>query len=130
MSDGENATPGQSDPGSGETSGHHAEGIAVADLLAKLTGDQRINPVNRRSVDVTAPGDDATVPLPVGAPPDEIPDLAALARARRPLAAHRHPPVAPPPASPPPSRRHRGLIAGRAAAAIIAVCALAITGAA
>jgi hypothetical protein len=76
-----------------EPSGNHTEGVAVADLIAKITGDKRINPVNRRSAGVSAADADAdaTVPLPVMAAPEEIPDLAALARARRPLAAHRTP---------------------------------------
>ncbi len=144
MDEGGNATPGQRDaatrPGRTSTPGprrhadNHPEGVAVADLIAKITGDQRINPVNRRSADIdgTDAGteSDATVPLPIGAIPDEIPDLAALARTRRPLAAHREP-VSAPPVADRGTRRHRpALLAGRTAAALIAVCALALTGAA
>ncbi len=141
MSDGDNATPGRGDAtdrsrqagdtGPREPAGNHSEGVAVADLIAKITGDQRINPVNRRSMDVTPSGEDATVPLPVGTVPDEIPDLAALARTRRPLAAARNPVTSPPPVPPPVTHGRRpALIAGRAAAALIAVLALAVTGAA
>jgi LCP family protein required for cell wall assembly len=168
MSDGDNATPGQGggtgDPGNRPThphpgrapwerahvsrqpSGTHSEGVAVADLIAKVTGSQTVQPVNpvtRRSVDVTAAGEDATVPIAV---PDEIPDLAALARGRRPPH-HQGPPfppppvppgrppltLSPPPAQPPgqPPHRHRhALLMARVVAALIAVTALALTGAA
>ena len=161
MGDGENATPGQGDApdrdgrapatGSSRRSGNHTEGVAVADLIAKITGDKRINPVNRRSAELggadSVADSESTVPLPIGAIPDEIPDLAALARSRRPLAADRDPTTTPattPAATPatttphaaaapvgPGARRPRpALLAGRAAAALIAVCALALTGAA
>jgi len=129
------------DEGPRPTSGSHTEGVAVADLIAKVTGTSEINPVTRRSVDVTAPVEDATVPIPVA---DEIPDLAALARTRRPHAAPANPgpprPPAPPPGPPVPAgtsappeqprRRRPALMVGRVATALIAVLALAITGAA
>ncbi len=172
MSDGENATPGHSGgpPGEqritrppqptgrapwerehlpGTPAGTHNEGVTVADLIAKITGETGINPVNRRSVDVTAAGEDATVPIPV---PDEIPDLAALSRSRRAPGQGRPappapgnpaqwppappmpppPPPAPPPTPgpPPPPRRRPALLMARVAAALIAVSALALTGAA
>lgn len=170
MSDGENATPGQSDgpegdkrvtpvpqPNSGRApwerdyprgtpSGTHSEGVAVADLIAKITGVQGVNPVTRRSVDVSPAGEDATVPIAV---PDEIPDLAALPYPRRQYAAPpAPPPPAPPappappvpprfrppvPATPPPPpgpRRRPALLLARVAAALIAVSALVLTGAA
>ena len=176
MSDGENATPGHSDgpegdkrvarvpqPNSGRApwerdyprasaSGNHSEGVAAADLIAKITGVQGVNPVTRRSVDVSPAGEDATDPIAV---PDEIPDLAALPYPRRPFTpppaqaspAHPAPPAppAPPahpaptrfrppvPAAPPPSpgpRRRPALLLARVAAALIAVSALALTGAA
>ena len=145
MGDGENATPGPRDaadrvprerlPQSGResrrTSGNHTEGVAVADLIAKITGDQRINPVNRRSAEVSAADSDPTVPLPVSAASDELPDLAALARAHRPLAAHRNPVAAPPEVSRATTTRRRpALLAGRALAVLIAVSVLALTGAA
>ena len=166
MGDGENATPDQggapeprgdertvrsSHPGSARApwervpttpapAGNHSEGVAVADLIAKVTGGQGLHPVTRRSVDVTAPAEDLTVPIAVA---DEIPDLAALARNRRPLVADTNPAIAPPPRrSPPPephgesrppatqNRRRPALMLGRIATALIAACALAITGAA
>jgi len=156
MSDGENATPGQhggdAAPGqhggdaAPEPSGHHTEGVAVADLIAKLTGDPRVAPVTRRSADAQAPSDaDVTVPLPVAATADEMPDLAGLARARRPLAANPDPVAAQPaqtktpqtktpqtkPAQTKPDRLHRrALLAARTAAVLIAVSTLAVTGAA
>ena len=56
MSDGENATPGQHDDASSpESTGNHTEGIAVADLIAKLTGSSQVAPVTRRSADAQAP---------------------------------------------------------------------------
>ncbi len=141
----ERSDPGNKPSGQGNhaPTGNHSEGVAVADLIAKVTGAPGINPVTRRSVDVT-PSDDATVPIPVA---DEIPDLAALARTRRPHVAPESPapayPAAAPPGQPPrppappggataptPSRRRPVLIVGRVATALIAVLALAITGAA
>ena len=162
MSDGDNATPGHSggpegdqraapapQPSAGRApwernhatsapAGTHSEGVAVADLIAKITGQHGVNPVTRRSVDVAAAGEDATVPIAV---PDEIPDLAALARSRRSPRVHHTPaPPAPPgpprppvPAAPPPPpgpRHRRALLLARVAAALIAVSALALTGAA
>ena len=158
MSDGENATPDQSGApgprGDGRTlypasarppwervppggrkrrdPGNHTEGVAVADLIARVTSDRTVNPVTRRSVDVRPPAEDATVPFAV---PDEIPDLAALARTHRPPAAYTSPPPRRPrpPAAPvqvPKLRRRSALVLGRIATALIAVAALAITGAA
>ncbi|HCA52495.1 MAG TPA: transcriptional regulator [Mycobacterium sp.] len=103
MSDGENATPGRPDdaavPG---TSGHHTEGVAVADVLAKVTGSSRLAPITRHrahppGADSPDAGGDATVPISV----------AARARNRRPA-----------------------LLAARSAAVLIAVSTLAVTGAA
>ena len=146
MSDGGNATPDQSDPGDRQTnrsgrapweragarpSGTHSEGVSVADLIARVTGSSQVNPVTRRSVDVTPAVEDATVPIAV---PDEIPDLAALARTRPPATGYR--PSGPPPpgtTTPPaevPRRRRPALLLARSAAALIAVAALAVTGAA
>jgi len=150
MSDGENATPGQhggdaapgqhggdaapgkhSGDAAPEPSGHHTEGVAVADLIAKVTGDPRVAPVTRRSADAQAPSDaDATVPLPVAAIADEIPDLAGLARARRPLAANPNPAAARTTRTTPDRPHRRALLAARTAAVLIAVSALAVTGAA
>ena len=164
MSDGENATPGHRGGPEGDkrvarvphsnsgrapwerdhprasASGNHSEGVAAADLIAKITGVPGVNPVTRRSVDVSPAVEDATVPITV---PDEIPDLATLSYPRRPIApppAQAPPtPPAPPrfrppvPAAPPPPpgpRRRPALLLARVAAALIAVSALALTGAA
>jgi LCP family protein required for cell wall assembly len=115
MSDGENATPGR--PGDAAvpgTSGHHTEGIAVADVLAKVTGSSRLAPVTRHrahppgahppgahppGADSPDAGADATVPISVSA------------RARN-------------------RRRRPALLAARSAAVLIAVSTLAVTGAA
>ena len=132
MSDGENATPGQHDDvSSPESTGNHTEGIAVADLIAKLTGSSRVAPVTRRSADTQAPDDAAvTVPSSMAPPADELPDLAALARARRPLVANRNPAAGRAPQPHPVRRRRPALLAARSAAVLIAVSALAVTGAA
>ena len=141
MSDGENATPGQHGGGAApgrhdgdtpsESSGHHTEGVAVADLIAKVTGDNQVAPVTRRSADAQAPSDtDVTVPLPVAATADEMPDLAALARARRPLAANPDPMGARTARTTPDRLHRRALLAARTAAVLIAVSTLAVTGAA
>ena len=132
MSDGENATPGQHDDvSSPESTGNHTEGIAVADLIAKLTGSSRVAPVTRRSADARAPDDAAiTVPISMAPPADELPDLAALARARRPLVANRNPAAGRAPQPQPARRRRPALLAARSAAVLIAVSALAVTGAA
>ena len=132
MSDGENATPGQHDDvSSPESTGNHTEGIAVADLIAKLTGSSRVAPVTRRSADTQAPDDAAvTVPISMAPPADELPDLAALARARRPLVANRNPAAGRAPQPHPVRRRRPALLAARSAAVLIAVSALAVTGAA
>ena len=166
MSDGDNATPDQGGTPTGDDrtvripqanpgrapwerahvpsqpTGTHSEGVAVADLIAKVTGSATVNPVTRRSVDVAAPAEDVTVPIAV---PDEIPDLAALARTRPPTAGpagpggpvppsrpgRRSPAPVPPGPTPRGDHRHRSaLLLGRVAAALIAVTALALTGAA
>jgi len=105
MSDGENATPGR--PGDAAvpgTSGHHTEGIAVADVLAKVTGSSRLAPITRHrahppGADSPDAGVDATVPISVAA--------RTRNRGRRPA-----------------------LLAARSAAVLIAVSTLAVTGAA
>lgn len=115
MSDGENATPGRAgDAAVPSTSGHHTEGVAVADVLAKVTGSSRLAPVTRHragspgahppgahppGVDSPDAGADATVPI------------AAAGRARN-------------------RRRRPALLAARSAAVLIAVSTLAVTGAA
>lgn len=117
MSDGEKAAPGRA--GGPDGRGSHTEGVPAAELIARLTGSPRVNPVNRRSADVV-PGDaDATTPIRLAGTRDELPDLAAIARAR-----HRTGhgvPVRP---------RRPAVTVTRIAAALIAVSALALTGAA
>ena len=132
MSDGENATPGQhDDAASPEPSGHHTEGVAVSELIAKITGSSQVAPVTRRSADVEATHDAAiTVPISVAATADEMPDLAALARARRPLAANRNPQTSQAPPSKTERKRRPALLAARTVAVLTAVTALAVTGAA
>lgn len=132
MSDGGRATPGQNDApgGSGaESSGSHTEGIAVADLIAKLTGVQEIRPQTRHRAEPDQPVDSApTTPIPSLTTGRELPDLASLARDRPPpLVADRNPD---PPGTPQRTRRRPAVVVARIAAALIAVCALALTGAA
>lgn len=113
--------------GSAESSGSHSEGVAVSDLIAKLTGEREIRPSTRRSADGPAAEDpDITNPLPVAPPRTEIPDLGALAGGRRPLVADTNPRA---PRAIGPGRR-KAAVAARFAVALIAVCALAVTGAA
>ncbi|MCW1960272.1 MAG: LCP family protein [Mycobacterium sp.] len=116
-----------------EPTGTHSEGVAAAEPNAQGPGDPTVTPVPRRSVDVTPAGADVTVPIAI---PDEIPDLGALARGRAQMADRVPPPNGPMPtapthaASPGGPRRRRGLLLARVAAALIAVTALAMTGAA
>ena len=112
--------------GSAESSGSHSEGVAVSDLIAKLTGEREIRPSTRRSAERPAAEDpDITNPLPV-ARRTEIPDLGALAGGRRPLVADSNPRAT---RASGPGRR-KAAVAARFAVALIAVCALAVTGAA
>ncbi|MGV0993647.1 MAG: LCP family protein [Mycobacterium sp.] len=127
MGDGEDDSPR---PASGRTprEGAHSEGVAAAELIAKLTGSRQINPTTRRSAD-TPPADDSDITTPIPAVRrTDLPDLAALAGGRRPLAADPNPGVhTPRPAKP---RRRSAVIATRVMVALVAVCALALTGAA
>lgn len=129
MGDGRSATPGQDDetPGVAARSGGHSEGIAVADLISRLTGAQQITPQTRRAADPDYPGDSAiTSPIPSLTAERELPDLAALNRGRRPLVADRDPALR----QPSPRAHQRPVVAlARIAGALIAVCALALTGA-
>lgn len=130
MGDGGSATPGQNDetPGvAARPSGGHSEGIAVADLISRLTGAQRIAPQTRRAADPDYPGDSATTsPIPSLTADGELPDLAAISRGRRPLVADRDPALGQPS---PRIHRHPIMALARIAGALIAVCALALTGA-
>jgi len=168
MSDGDNATPGQHrapDPGEERVSrvprpasspapweraaasrstpkGNHAEGVAVADLIAKVGGTPT---PGRRRAQAPQPDNsaDRTEPIPVipVAYADEVPDIEALNRARGPLAAEPDPaprdrvrPSTVPRTRRPvakkkkPKSRKPALLAARSAAAIFAVSALALTG--
>ena len=120
MSDGENATPGRpGDAAVPSTSGHHTEGIAVADVLAKVTGSSRLAPVTRHRAH--PPGAHPPGAHPPGAHPPgaDSPDagvdatvpISVSARARN-------------------RRRRPALLAARSAAVLIAVSTLAVTGAA
>ncbi len=133
MSDGGRATPGQNDSpeeSGTESPGSHTEGIAVADLIAKLTGAQEINPRTRHRAEPDYPDDAAlTTPSPSLTTSRDVPDLASLACNRpRPLAAERDP--AAPPATQRRTGRRPAVVVARVAAALIAACALALTGAA
>ena len=113
MSDGENATPGR--PGDAAvpgTSGHHTEGIAVADVLAKVTGSSRLAPITRHRAH--PPGAHPPGAQPPGAHPpgaDATVPISVAARARN-------------------RRRRPALLAARSAAVLIAVSTLVVTGAA
>lgn len=111
-----------------QAGGNHTDGVAVADLIARVTGKQAvIEPVTRRSED---PDDSDTEIIDIaplrGA---EIPDLTELRRHDRvpPSRITRSRRVRPP--KPLKVRgRHRSVVVGRVAAALIAASALALTG--
>ncbi|WP_179473658.1 LCP family protein [Mycolicibacterium vinylchloridicum] len=129
-------------PDTDSPSGNHSQGVAVADLIAKLSGSApAVEPTHRRSE--APPADeteerpffddsaDLTVPIPVAiaAYADEVPDLEALNRARGPLVADPDPAEAPRRAKKKTSAALKPvLVAGRSAAAIFAVSALVLTG--
>ncbi len=115
-----------------QQTGNHSDGVTVADLIAKLHGDSRrpepdVEPPAPPTEIIAAVNDDTDVIPVVSVQPSELPDLALV---------HRPGPV--PRAgtardtAKPKLRRRRGktVLAGRAAAALIAVLALAMTGAA
>ncbi|MET0698859.1 MAG: LCP family protein [Mycobacterium sp.] len=132
--------------------GQHTGGITVADLIAKITGDvpaalqQRPDPEPEATQDWPADDevpdavDPPTIPTP-SAYASEVPDLAALARRRReagetavlPVVEDRLLPVrigepAVPVKIDHPRRRRSMMFAGRSLVALIAICALALTG--
>ena len=127
--------------------GSHTEGLSVADLIAKLGGTAgAVPPARHHSAGEPAPRDtslDRTEPIPVvAAVTSEIPDLEAIATAKRtPLVAHRNPepdarmspervgrPKTKKPANPNKKKRRPVILAGRSAAVLFAVAALALTG--
>ena len=137
MSDGHSATPGEDGPSGrngsdgawqpNRRSGSHTEGVSVAELIAKVTGSDRINPVTRRSAGVVDDHSLATTPIPVPAGRRELPDLAAIARDRNARAGR---PDSAPPTDRDSRQRRRAVVVARTIAALIAVSALAMTGAA
>ena len=179
MSDGDNATPGRPPPSDDDhwltrtprpkpgaapwerreeqrespapATGNHADGITVADLIAKVSGtsspsDRKPEPTRHsapipRQASVPPPRPASPPPHPV--PEDEyapatdiIPVLPAHASELPNLSAKRVP--AHParigarrdPETPKPKRKRTAMLAGRAVAALLAVCAVALTGSA
>ncbi|MCT7657656.1 LCP family protein [Mycobacterium deserti] len=179
MSDGDSATPGRRDPSfdrrnqwltrssrpslgaapwerngktdndDAETSGHHTDGVTVADLIARVSGDQAVPPQLKRPAEPSPPPAPPTEVIdavrepdypdaPVGDPDTEIipalkdetsdlPDLTLLRRRGRVPPSHVG--SVRTTRSPEPRRRRRGTVfAGRAAAALLAVLALVLTG--
>jgi LCP family protein required for cell wall assembly len=140
---------GNSESGDAETAGHagnHTDGVTVADLIAKVHGASSVPEELRRTrpeprpqaqptevipavnVDSEDP-DTEVIPAVVGYE-SEVPDLAALRRRDRAQPSRvgaRHSTDQPKPRR---RRRSKTMIAGRVAAALIAVSALALTGAA
>ena len=138
--------------------GNHTDGVTVADLIAKITGSAPTDlpsrhaapepeppapPPHRRrpantpptSIRPTAARQDLSDPdtevIPAMSYADELPDLAALRRARAERIAPKR--VGEPSAEPidPPKKpksRRRVMLAGRSLAALFAVLALAMTG--
>ena len=131
-----------------QPSGNHTEGVAVADLIAKVAGTDRVEPPGGHTPNSEpAPRDngfDVTEPIAVvAAYADEIPNLEAITAARTPLAADRNPesddraspdqvgrPKAKKPSRPKKKKGKRRpvILAGRSAAVVFAVSALALTG--
>ena len=120
--------------------GSHADGITVADLIAKVSGEipretpkddppRRSTPAPPPSTRWTEPDDPSTDIIPaLPAHASELPNLSAI-RGRGPahparIGARRGP------AGPKPKRKRTARIAGRAIAALLAVCAVALTGSA
>jgi LCP family protein required for cell wall assembly len=126
-----NRTPDTSPP-----SGNHTQGVAVADLIAKLSGSTPTIEPSRHRAEAPPLADDSadlTVPIPVviAAYADEVPDLEALNRARGPLVADPNPSAATAPTSAKKKKTRAFkpvLMAGRSAAALFAVSALVLTG--
>jgi LCP family protein required for cell wall assembly len=140
-----------------EPTGSHTDGVTVADLIAKVTGTAPAKlPTRHRATPAPEPppappphprrpradyaDDPDTEVIPAVPYPSEVPDLAALRRARleRLAAERRHAERIPArrdvesPATPTDVKPHRGkrrfVLAGRSLAACFAVLALALTG--
>jgi LCP family protein required for cell wall assembly len=140
------------------TGNNHTDGVTVADLIAKLHGDSSVpDGLRRFRREPDAPPPQAPPPPPpaprteviaavwrpvaadsdsadtevipiVPMPPSELPDLARRRRAKRVPPSHVG--TAKALKAPEPHKRRTTMAAGRAAAALIAVLALAMTGAA
>jgi LCP family protein required for cell wall assembly len=141
-----------------QTGNQHTDGVTVADLIAKLNGHSSVPAELRRTrQQPEAPPPPALPPPPptphteviaavwqpvaadpdnadteiipvISMPPSELPDLAHLCRADRVPPSHVG--TAKALKGPEPRKRRKTMVAGRAAAALIAVLALAMTGAA
>ncbi len=158
------ASPESDDTDTAKPTGNHTDGVTVADLIAKVTGDagvpegpkrhraepepdlpppappteiieavrEPIEPVVHQPSEqvIHDPDNEDTEVIPIASlPPSEVPDLASLRRPGRwkPSRIGNGDGTA----QPKPHRgRHRTMVAGRAVAAVIAVLALALTGAA
>ena len=134
-------------PADDEPSGNHADGITVADLIAKVSGTP---PPDKRSPEPAQEPTRHRLPtaMPDTASVDRIDDdsatdvmlsLPAHASEVPVLSAAGHPPAqpiridgAPPPTKPKPhhQNRRRAMVVGRVAAALLAVLAVAMTGSA
>lgn len=156
MSAGDNATPGQHRAFPGRGANGHTEGVSVADLIAKLSAEAPAESVEApddtvqvpeaetpeaEAVEFPAPQvEDETAQIPAQAAyADELPDLTAIARTRRPLA-YADPDVdtdaltssavidtEPKPHSAQRKRR-KMMLAGRSTAILFAVTVLVLTG--
>jgi len=137
MSAGDNATPGQHRASDGNGSSGNAEVVTVADLIAKLSAE-----APGESAKVEADVETSQIPA-LAAYADELPDLSAIARTRRPVA-YADPDVDTDaltssatadttkgdvqPARDHKSKRRTMMVAGRSAAILIAVTTLVLTG--
>ena len=156
---------GPEDSDTSSSTGSHTDGVTVADLIAKVTGNTAADPPSRHAVpEPEAPPPQQPQPpvAPAPLPPrarqprqlrskpqpedlsdpdtevipaisyaDEVPDLAALRRARlERVAPERIGEPSADPIDPPKKRksRRRVMLAGRSLAALFAVLALAMTG--
>ena len=136
--------------------GSHTDGVTVADLIAKVTGSSPTDLPSRHAAPEPEPAPSPVPPpsrprqprqlrpkppqpedpsdtevIPVVSYADEIPDLAALRRARlERVAPERIGQPSAQPADPPTTHksRRRVMLAGRSLAALFAVLALAMTG--
>ncbi len=140
--------------GAAAPTGNHTDGITVADLIAKLNGDAAVpaelkrhraddstppptevidavsaSARHERPADVADADDPDTEIIPaIAAGTTDLPDLALLHRQGRVPPSHVGTGRRRPDRRPPRRARHRTVIVGRAATALLAVLALALTG--